>query len=84
MLLLLSDWMATPGIVYFLLPCCHRLENRLVLEIWIVITQMKIIWVGCARSLSEASWLSILEHLFRSSEVFNSLPAVAVSKESHT
>jgi len=42
--------------------------------------------LGCARTLSEASWLSTREYLLRSSEVWRSIriPAVAVRKELRT
>jgi len=41
---------------------------------------------GCARTLSDASWVSTIEHLPHSSEVWRSIhiPAVAISKEPHT
>jgi len=54
------------GTLYFSLPSCHRLENR-----------------KCGtRTLSEASWLSTLEHQLHSSDVWPSIhfAAVAVSK----
>jgi len=43
------------GTLYFPLPSCHRFENRT--------SQLKKVAVGCARTLSEASWLSTLDHL---------------------
>jgi len=42
----------------------------------------QIAYAGCVRTLLEASWFSILEHLPHSSKVFHSHSAVDVSKES--
>jgi len=44
----------------------------MVLTIWFLITPTEKSTLSCARTLSEASWLSILEHQPHSSEVFNS------------
>jgi len=62
-----------------------KIEN-LVLEVWFVINQLKKNTLGCARTLSEASWLSTLEHLPHSSEAWRSIHilAVAVTNELHT
>jgi len=48
-----------------------KIEN-LVLEIWFLITQLRKSTLGYSRTLPEASWLSNLEHLPYSSEVFYS------------
>jgi len=43
------------------------------LENWFLITQLKKVrWVKCARTLSEASWLSILQNLLHTIEDFYS------------
>jgi len=62
---------APPGKISADAHGCHRMEN-VVLEIWFLIIQLKKSTLGCARTLSEASWLSILEDLSHSFEVFHS------------
>jgi len=58
----------------------------LVLEIWFLLIQMKRSKLGCARTLSEASWLSTFVHLPHSSEVgcFIRISVTAFSKETYT
>ena len=50
----------------FLLPNCYGLE------IWFSIAQLKIRPLNCATALSKDSWLSILDYLRQSFEVFHS------------
>jgi len=71
---------------YFPLQCCHRLEN-IIFGSWNPYnTTEKKSTLGCAKPLSETSWLSTLEYLPHSSEVWGSIhiPAVGVTKEPHT
>jgi len=44
----------------------------LLLKIWFFIRKLKQSTLGCASTLSEASWLRILEHLSHSSEICRS------------
>jgi len=58
----------------------------LVLDIWFILIQLTKTALGYAKTLSEANWLSTLEHLLHSSEIWRSIhtPAVAVSDERYT
>jgi len=72
---------------YFPLPSWHRLKNRKVGTLNLVLnnpTEKRTL--RCARTMSEARWLSTIEHLPHSSEVWHCIhiPAVAVSKEPRT
>ena len=59
--------------LYFPVPCCRRFENRKFFTYNSVLNNpTENVTLDCARTLSEASWLSVLEHLPYSSEVFHS------------
>ena len=61
------------GALYIRLQCCHRLEKRTSGTWNLAINKAtEKSSLGCARTLSEASWLSSLEHLHHSSKVFHS------------
>jgi len=59
---------------------------NMVFQICFLITKLRKNTLRCARTLSEASWLSTLEHLPQNSGVWRSIhiPTVAVSKKPHT
>jgi len=47
--------------LYFSLPSCHRLENRIFGTLNLILKNpTELMWLGCARTLSEAYWLSNL------------------------
>jgi len=73
---------AAVGIIF----SSFMLTETRIWNIWFLITQLRKSKLGCARTLSEASWLSTLDYLSHSSKVWRSIhiPAVAVSKELHT
>jgi len=77
------NYLAVPAPIIVNHVAIHLNIKNLLLEIWYLITQLKKLrWAGSPRTMSEASWLSILS-MSRSSEVWRSIHilAVAVNKE---
>jgi len=71
----LSPYKCSVAVVssYFPIPSCHRLENRKFGTCNVLLNNLtEKSTLGCARILSEDSWLSTLEHLPHSSEVCRS------------
>ena len=60
------------GRLHFPLQCCHKLENKIFGTWNLVLNKPTKKCSRLWRTLSEASWLSILEHLPHSSEVLHS------------